>query len=122
VLIPQIEAGLRSIVAKVGKPTTKAQKDVKGASFAVNMGDMLNNGELQELLGPDLTLHFLSLYADPRGMNLRNRIAHGLIKPESVTPFAANWVIHSLLVLGIWDKLAEARRSIQGSIHPVISQ
>jgi lysyl-tRNA synthetase, class I len=110
VLIPQIEAGLRGIVAKAGKPTTKAQKDVKGASFAVNMGDMLNNIEIQQLLGPDLTLHFLSLYADPRGVNLRNRIAHGLIKPESVTMFTANWVIHSLLVLGVWDKLAEVRR------------
>ena len=93
-----------------GKPTTKAQKDVKGASFAVNMGDMLNNVEIQQLLGPDLTLHFLSLYADPRGINLRNRIAHGLIRPESVTQFIANWVIHSLLVLGVWDKLGAGRR------------
>jgi len=26
-------------------------------------------------VGPNVTLHFLAMYADPRGMNLRNEIA-----------------------------------------------
>jgi hypothetical protein len=50
------------------------------------MGDILNSREITEALGPDLTLHFLALYADPRGCNLRNNVAHGLIKPDDGRP------------------------------------
>jgi lysyl-tRNA synthetase class 1 len=86
VLMPQIEQGLRAIVGKLGKPVTKPHAKVADVGVAVNMGDILYNPELTEALGPDLTLYFLALYADPRGINLRNQVAHGLIKPDQGTP------------------------------------
>ncbi len=46
------------------------------------MGEILYNQKVAEALGPDVTLHFQALYADPRGMNLRNEIAHGLIEGD----------------------------------------
>src|SRR5262245_62290173 len=49
-----------------------------------------------EALGPDITLHFLALYADPRGRNLRNNLAHGLITRQAASRDATNWLIHSL--------------------------
>jgi lysyl-tRNA synthetase, class I len=72
VLVPQIELGLRNIVGKLGKPVTKRHPTIADVGVVLNMGDILYSPELTEALGPDLTLYFLSLYADPRGMNLRS--------------------------------------------------
>ena len=74
------------------------------------MGDILNSPDLTAALGPDFSLHFLALYADPRGMNLRNRVAHGLIKPEAISEHLVGLLIHTLLVFGVWDELAKKRR------------
>ncbi len=110
VLVPQIEAGLRNIVGKLGKPITKPHGTLQGVGVSINMGDILNSKDITEALGPDITLHFLALYADPRGRNLRNNLAHGLITRQAASRDATNWLIHSLLIFGIWDKLAEVRR------------
>ena len=53
--------------------------------------------------------HFLALYADVRGLNLRNELAHGLLHRGALHGHMARLVLHSLLVLGLW-KLAERRR------------
>jgi lysyl-tRNA synthetase class 1 len=110
VLVPQMEQGLRAIVAKLGKPVTKPHGTVPGVGVAIGMGDILYSEELTQALGPDLTLYFLALYADPRGMNLRNRVAHGLINPESINGNLVRLLIHTLLVFGVWKELAEQRR------------
>jgi lysyl-tRNA synthetase class 1 len=111
VLVPQAEVGLRGIVSKLGRPITKPHPTVPGVSVAIGMGDILYSKEIAEALGPDLTLHFLTLYADPRGFNLRNDLAHGLLRADRIHFPLACRVIHTLLVLGIWDELAEARRA-----------
>jgi lysyl-tRNA synthetase class 1 len=108
VLVPQMEKGLRSIVAQLGKPVTKPHPSIAGVGIAINMGDILYSKELTEIFGPDLTLYFLALYADPRGMNLRNSVAHGQL--ESVTGSLVRLIIHTLLVFGVWKELAERRR------------
>lgn len=77
VLVPQIELGLRGIVAQSGKAITKAHSTVADTSVAIGMGDILYSETLKEILGIDLALYFLAIYADPRGMNLRNRLAYG---------------------------------------------
>jgi lysyl-tRNA synthetase class 1 len=111
ILIPQIENGLRQIVASLGKPITKAYpRGVSGASIVLNMGDILNDPTITELLGRDLTLHLLALYADPRGRNLRNELAHGLMSAAEMDESTVEWLIHTLLIFGIWDELAKKRR------------
>lgn len=110
VLIPQVEAGLRAIVEKLGKPTTKAHPKIQGTSVAISMGDILYSREVIDALGEDITLYLLTLYTDPRGFNLRNYTAHGLMSPNEMNAGTAARLIHSLLVLGIWDQLAEARK------------
>ncbi|MCX5724163.1 MAG: DUF4209 domain-containing protein [Nitrospirae bacterium] len=112
VLVPQIELGLRGIVAALGKPITKPHPTVPGVSMAIGMGDILYSKETKEIratLGEDMTLHFLAVYADPRGFNLRNDLAHGLLRPDRINRRQAIRLIHTLLVLGIWDHLAKAR-------------
>lgn len=110
VLVPQMERGLRAIVAKLGKPVTKPHGTVAGVGVAIGMGDILYSEEVTQALGPDLTLYFLALYADPRGMNLRNRVAHGFINPELINGNLVRLLVHTLLVFGVWKELAEQRR------------
>jgi Domain of unknown function (DUF4209) len=111
VLVPQVEVGLRGIASKLGRPTTKPHSTVAGVNVAIGMGDILYSKEISENLGADLTLHFLTLYADPRGFNLRNDIAHGLLRADRIHFQLASRVMHTLLVLGIWDQLAKARKA-----------
>lgn len=107
VLVPQIELGLRGIMAQSGKAITKAHSTVADTSVAIGMGDILYSESLKKILGIDLTFYFLAIYADPRGMNLRNRLAHGLIKPDQIGEHLAQLLIHTLLVFGIWKELVD---------------
>ncbi|MCS6287332.1 MAG: DUF4209 domain-containing protein [Nitrospira sp.] len=111
VLVPQIELGLRNIVAALGKPITKPHPTVPGVGVAIGMGDILYSKEIVAALGEDLTLHFLAIYADPRGFNLRNDLAHGLLGSSQINRGQTVRLIHTLLVLGIWDSLAKARKT-----------
>ena len=74
------------------------------------MGDMLHAPAIIEALGPDTALHLQTLYTDPRGFNLRNDLAHGLLAADRMSLSVASRVLHTLLVLGIWRELANSRR------------
>jgi lysyl-tRNA synthetase class 1 len=65
VLVPQVEAGLRAIVGSLGHPVTKPHPVIPGVGVAINMGDILYAERITAALGPDVTLYFLALYADP---------------------------------------------------------
>jgi lysyl-tRNA synthetase class 1 len=107
ILIPQVEAALRRMVDLVGKPTTKPAGTVPGVSVSINMSDVLFNPATVAALGPmgeRLALYMKAIYADPRGMNLRNEFAHGLLDAAEVNEAAAIWIIHSLCVIGLWQR------------------
>jgi hypothetical protein len=110
ILVPQVERGLRGIVSQLGLPVTKPHPTISGAGVVIGMGEFLYSKEVTEALGPDLTLYFLANYADPRGFNLRNRIAHGMMDVGHIALAVASRVMHTLLVIGMWKELAEARR------------
>ena len=102
---PQIELAARNMVARVGKPITKPHPKVPGVSVAKSMGDILYDESVIKgwgQLGPDLALYLLTLYSDPRGSNLRNEVAHGLLKPEAMQAGLTLWLVHTLLLLGAW--------------------
>jgi lysyl-tRNA synthetase class 1 len=105
VLVPQVELGLRSLAGLKGQPTTKTSVKYGGAQMAVTMGDILYSPTYVAALGtagPDLAVHFATLYADPRGKNVRNELAHGLLTAEDASEGLLLWVVHSLLMLGAW--------------------
>jgi hypothetical protein len=111
VLIPQIEHALRTIADGLGLPITKAHPKISETSVAIGLGDILNNDSVVEALGPDATLHFQALYADPRGMNLRNEIAHGLMDAHQFYWHLGNLIVHSLLILGLWKEFGAKSKS-----------
>jgi lysyl-tRNA synthetase class 1 len=107
VIIPRIESALRRMVEVIGKPITKAAGTVAGVSVAINMGDILFNPATVAALGSwgaDMANYFKVVYADPRGMNLRNEFAHGLLDEVAIHEGTTAWLIHTLLVIGLWSK------------------
>ncbi len=109
-LVPQVEHALRKIAGDIGLPVTKAHPRVKGVSVAINMGDILSSAEVLAALGENLTLHFQALYSDPRGLNLRNELAHGLMDSSDFGDHMIGLIIHSLLMLGVWKELGNTAR------------
>jgi lysyl-tRNA synthetase class 1 len=114
---PLIEYGLRSLVCSLGLSTLKPHGTIPGISVAIGMGDILYNDAMIAALGaeaPRLRLYLLTLYADPRGRNLRNEIAHGLLAPEDIHAGTLLWLVHTLVVLGAWSRAAhgEARMDL----------
>ncbi|WP_426442523.1 DUF4209 domain-containing protein [Bradyrhizobium genosp. P] len=106
ILIPQIEVALRSIAHEAGLPVTKAHPKVPETSVAIGMGDILYQDRVTAVLGPNMTLHLQALFADPRGLNLRNEMAHGLLGATAFDGHTVRLLIHCLLVLGLWKEFA----------------
>lgn len=74
--------------------------------FGDTPGDILYSPDYVRALGEggaDLAVHFAALFADPRGSNIRNQIAHGLVSHGTVTEGLVLWIVHSLLVIGAWQ-------------------
>jgi hypothetical protein len=106
ILIPQIEVAMRAIAGQLGVPVTKALPKIPDTSVAIGMGDILYTAKVTDELGPDLTLHLQALFADPRGLNLRNEMAHGLLGAVAFDGHVVRLLVHTLLMLGVWKELA----------------
>jgi hypothetical protein len=69
--------------------------------MAIGLGDVLHDARFRTHIPTDLRFHLRVLYSDPRGINLRNEVAHGLAAPALFDRGVANWVVHTLVVLGL---------------------
>jgi len=99
-LIPQIEAALRDLLAALGGAVMVPDPDVGGFK-AIGLGQVLNHPLFVDKVPKDIRFHLRVLYNDPRGINLRNELAHGLVRPELLNMGLANWVIHTVLLVGM---------------------
>lgn len=104
VIVPQVERALRKLASDLGLPITRPHPSVSETSVAIGMGEILYNEKVVAALGPDVALHLQALYSDPRGMNLRNEIAHGLMDAGQFYWHLGNLIVHSLLMLGLWKE------------------
>lgn len=110
VLVPQVEHALRTITGTLGEPVTRKHPTMPDREIAIGMGEIFGNKVVKDALGTDLTLYFKLIYSDPRGLNLRNSIAHGTLERGMINAVISDLLIHSLLVLGLWGQLADHRK------------
>jgi hypothetical protein len=101
VLIPRIEAALRALLGLLGLPTNKPMRSSKGVMQAKSMNNVLADANVKEALGNDTILYLQTFLNDPRGQNLRNRVAHGLTEKWYLTKPLADRVFHVLLLLNL---------------------
>jgi len=99
VMVPHAEAALRDVLAALGGGVTRP--DTSGGGFhVVLLGDVLNHERFKAHVPEDVRFHFKVLYQDPRGLNVRNELAHGLAAFELFGLGLANLVVHSIILIG----------------------
>lgn len=99
VLVPQVEAACRDLLDFTGGSIRKFNP-LTGGFEVIGMGAVLNHPRFVEGVPKDIRFHLRALYCEPRGINLRNHLAHGLTTKDALGVPMANWVVHSVLLLG----------------------
>lgn len=83
VLVPQIEHALRRLLPCLGKPTNKHRRSDTGVMVEKSLNDILESDpDVTSFLGDDFVFYLRMFLCDPRGQNVRNKSAHGLMEPE----------------------------------------
>lgn len=106
VLVPQVEDAFRNLARGLGESVTKEKRGQKGWEVSANLGDLLSMEKVAEEVGEDIHFWIRAIFADARGMNLRNLVAHGLVGREAATYYNCELVIHSMLILGAYKDVA----------------
>jgi hypothetical protein len=76
-LVPQLEHLVRYHLKAAGAKTTTLSDD--GIETENALGTLLDLPETTKIFGEDVTFELKALLCDPRGPNLRNEVAHGLL-------------------------------------------
>jgi hypothetical protein len=98
ILVPQVEAALRECLISMGESPMRPAK-TGGGFEAIGMGAILNHDTFKARIPNAMRLHLRALYSDPRGINLRNKMAHGQASENLLGRGMANWVVHSLVAI-----------------------
>lgn len=99
VLVPQVEAALRDVLAALGGAVTRPDPDTGGFQM-ISLGDVLSHERFKSKVHEDIRFHLKVLYQDPRGLNIRNEVAHGIASFELFGLGLANTVVHSVILIG----------------------
>jgi hypothetical protein len=99
ILVPQVEAALRDVLAALGGAITRP--DRSGTGFhALLLGDIFKDELFKTHIPEDIRFHLKVLYQDQRGLNVRNELAHGLAPFELFDLGLGHLVVHSVIVIG----------------------
>jgi Domain of unknown function (DUF4209) len=96
VLLPQLEVILRQILLKNSIPI---EKNERGAISTKEMGGILSEKEVKKILGAEFTAYLQLKFTDKEGMNIRNEVAHGLMKGEKFNHLLSCSLIYVALQL-----------------------
>jgi hypothetical protein len=83
-LVPQIENGLRFLLPLVGRPPNKPKRGNQPGMTEKTLTYILEyEPAIKEKFGGDAHLYMVAFLADSRGLNIRNRMCHGLMMEEA---------------------------------------
>ncbi len=101
ILVPQFESTFRRFLAKLGFATTSLKKDM--VQYEITFNEFLVKDYIKTFLGEDIHTLIQIIMVEPMGLNLRNEIAHGLIKQSDITKSKCILVIYLFLILTRYD-------------------
>jgi hypothetical protein len=89
-LVPQLENGVRRVLANHGVQVTSM--DRRGIQRERDLNYLLYQDIAEEVLTPGVTFELQALLVDPWGANFRNRLAHGLLPDAALSSPVAAYV------------------------------
>ena len=103
ILVPQIEEAARVAAGLMGESIFKWENEPDGVRRldARSLNQILNSPRILEVFGQNHTAFLKVALVMHQGMNMRNRVAHGLLLPEEYSQTAADIMLHCLLILGL---------------------
>jgi hypothetical protein len=99
VLTPQIEEACRVLLGLLGEPTTRVKGQNKGLLHQKNLNEILDEPAVQATLREDTLLYLKAFLTEPIGLNVRNRLSHGLMSALEFTRLLSDRIVHVLLML-----------------------
>jgi lysyl-tRNA synthetase class 1 len=118
-LVPQIENGLRFLLPLVGRPPNKPKRGNQPGMTEKTLTDILEyEPAIKDRFGEDAHLYMVAFLADPRGMNIRNRMCHGLMMDEDFNRWVSDRVLHTMLVLGMCRRKTELAEASPAAHEP----
>jgi lysyl-tRNA synthetase class 1 len=99
VLVPQIEECIRKLMSLLGEPVNKPKGQNKGLLQQKTLNELLAEPAFVAKAGEDIRMYLLTLLADARGLNLRNRVCHGLLEAGECSQPVADCVFQVFMVL-----------------------
>jgi hypothetical protein len=98
---PQIEDLFRQVLRAAGRPVTA--RNGTGGFRKRSLSTLFEQeiGILRRVFGTSYCNYAYCFLLDPRAENLRNKVAHGLLKPEDSDKTTAHIVFHHVIVLGL---------------------
>ena len=103
ILVPQIEEAARTASGLLGDSIFEWQQDRDGVKHqdARSLNAVLSSQRLEALLGQNHIMFLRVTLVLHQGLNLRNRLAHGLLLPEEFGRAVSDIVFQCLLIFGL---------------------
>ena len=102
-LVLKIEGMIRDLCESNKIITSKSDRNNKLTRKEKDINELLHENKLEEVLGKDDILFLRILLIEKAGYNLRNNIAHSLIKSNDYTIYNANLLLLAILRLSKFD-------------------
>lgn len=97
ILVPQIEAAIRTLVELTGGATLRSTR--QGGLQLRTLDDLLRDEKVKECFGIDLSFYFRILLTEQRGWNIRNDVCHAISPSGGFSPSTADRIMHVILCL-----------------------
>ena len=101
ILTPQFEDALRTVFESGGKGVIKPRRGQSGWEVEA-FGAFLDQDLVKNTLPVEMRAYIRLVMTEQTGWNLRNRIAHGLIRPQDCNAVTAITVVHLFLLLTLF--------------------
>jgi hypothetical protein len=98
VLVPHLEDCLRRLLGGLGVSTTSFRE---GKMREKPLDQVLEAEEIKGVLGNRLWHYFEHVLVAETGLNLRNSVAHGILRSDELNEHNANIIVHLYLLLGL---------------------
>lgn len=97
--IQVIEPAIRKLMKNNGHGIIKQQSHGHGGYCLRQLDDLLRDRQLQDIVGIDVVFYLRVLLTDQRGLNIRNKIDHGIDMKSLFSQSYADRLFHVLLLL-----------------------
>lgn len=105
VLVPRVEHMLRAAFEQAGLVSVVLpnQRQIREQTF----GEFLRREEVRQALGEDIWTYLSYGFVDDQGLNIRNQVAHGWLKPEQCHQGLVQIVLFAILILTRLHRMSE---------------